>query len=390
MSSIYSKNFDSSDFQYIIIKSKTEKTKVSSDFELASMKITENSPEHVEVHHEAEFSNPFLEDKFGNTYKTKPLSGVSKSCGVCKVFHGVHLSFYDSCTHEVKNSIIYVDPSEPLSRILQFTALLGDRKSPWPKELQAVKANSAMKIPRIFDAIASRTSSSSANEELLKEFEVGESISQGCPFVFKSSNSYLSLLCVKDPITAQPVAETLEEVADMAEESDFNLEEPPSGPLFDRENYKNATKASCRGRARHSIMKAQAVCLWPCISGTSKMVIFNKSNALRKLYKDKKPPFSALLTAIEAGQLHPVMVLVERGVLDGVYTKKPICTSPTNVIEYAKSLGQTHIYSWLLEVRESNPDLFPRNRAKHSTSCCASCCKCTKTVVCCFLDNIHY
>ena len=155
---------------------------MSSDFELASIKITENSPEQVEVHHEAEFSNPFLEDKFGNTYKTKPLSGVSKSCGVCRVFHGVHISFYDSCTHEVKNSIIYVDPSEPLSTILQFTALLGDRKSPWPKELQVVKANSAMKVPHSLNSVANQTSSSSADEALLKEFEVGESISQGCPF----------------------------------------------------------------------------------------------------------------------------------------------------------------------------------------------------------------
>ena len=175
---------------------------------------------------------------------------------------------------------------------------------------------------------------------------------------------------MKDPITAQPVAETLEEVADMAEDSDFSSQEPPSDPLFDREDYKNATKASFCGGLRHSMMKTYSVCLWPCISETSKMVIFNKSNALRKLYKDRKPPFSALLTAIAAGQLHPAMVLVENGVLDGVYTKKPICTSPANVLEYSKSLGQTHIYSWLLQVKESYPNWFPRDRVTSSRTCC--------------------
>ena len=71
------------------------------------------------------------------------------------------------------------------------------------------------------------------------------------------------------------------------------------------------------------------------------MVIFNKSNALRKLYKDRKPPF-ALLTAI-GRPLHPVMVLVENGVLDGVYTK-PICTSPANVIEYLNPRPDTHTF----------------------------------------------
>ena len=54
-----------------------------SDFNRASVKYTETGPQKVEVHHEVEHENPYLEDHEGNTITSRPLGGLEKSVSVC-------------------------------------------------------------------------------------------------------------------------------------------------------------------------------------------------------------------------------------------------------------------------------------------------------------------
>ena len=115
--------------------------------------------------------------------------------GIVKVFHGIHMSFYDTSSHTLKNCIVYVDPSEKLSSILQFTALLSDKRSPWPKKPDP----STMKLGKFPHPIrASSTFSmhqnhhSSEEKALLQEFSsVGFTIS---PCVLNSEEEVLKQL----------------------------------------------------------------------------------------------------------------------------------------------------------------------------------------------------